>query len=58
MSPLPDFPPTEIGRERELTPRGRRASSAGPMVRILFPPLKVERTLEVQLQILRQRDGR
>jgi len=25
-------------REREATPRRRRAPSAGPMVRILFPP--------------------
>jgi hypothetical protein len=38
MSPLPDSPPTEIRPEREPTPRGRRAPSGGPMVRILFPP--------------------
>jgi len=33
-----DSPPTGIRREREPTPRGCRAPSAGPMVRILFPP--------------------
>jgi hypothetical protein len=38
MSPLPDSPPTEIRSEREPTPRGCRAPSAGPMIRILFPP--------------------
>jgi len=38
MSPLPDSPPTEIRSEREPTPRGCRAPSAGPMVRNLFPP--------------------
>ena len=38
MSPLPDSPPTEIRSEREPTPRGCLAPSAGPMVRILFPP--------------------
>jgi hypothetical protein len=40
MSPLPDSPPTEIRREREPTPRGCRAPSAGPMVRIRLPPAK------------------
>src|SRR3974377_2090125 len=35
-----DSPPTGIRREREPTPRGCRAPSAGPMVRILFPPAK------------------
>ena len=37
---LADCPPTEARREREPTPRGCRAPSAGPMVRILFPPEK------------------
>ena len=36
-SPLPDSAPTEVRREREPTPRGRLASSAGPMVRIPVP---------------------
>src|SRR6202043_7689 len=36
-SPLPDSAPTEVRREREPTPRGRLAPSAGPMVRIPVP---------------------
>jgi hypothetical protein len=48
-SPLPDSPPTEIGREREPTPRGCRAPSAGPMVRIRLPPAGTLRMISKRL---------